>query len=560
MAAPALPSLDQLETAAALVRTVVPPTPQYCWPLLSRRIGAELWVKHENHTPIGAFKLRGGLVYLDELRRAAARHRRRSSAPRPAITARASPMPRPGSASPRRSSCHTATARRKTARCGVSAPPRRARARFPGGLRIRGGARRGRQAAHAALVRSAAGARGRELRSRTVSRRRAVRRGAARHGLCADRARQRHLRRDRGARGAGGDRRDRRRRRRECPDLCAVLCRRARGADQFRRYDGRRAGGARAGRRGARDHPEARGAHRHGIGGRDAVGDARSSSPTRTMSPRAPAPPPSPPRSRSAAGSPASGSRSCCRAAISTARCSPRFWRKPTPRWNRRPRETLSSWAWNSAYKLLTVEEFLDTCPNDERHYQLIDGVIVAMAPPAIPHQIIAGNLTGEIYAAVRANRPNCTDAQPSRHRAARAARPQPFRDRHHRNLRAGRLSRDRGRTAADRRNPVALDRARRPFRQAAAVPGDPEPARNPLCRERARRRHRVPAAGGRLGRDRDRRPGSAPAACDDRARHPARRDLSRRARPVARANRRSGRRLRARLRDIPAATASPIM
>src|ERR1051326_772725 len=62
-------SLARLDEAAALVHTVVPPTPQYCWPLLSRRIGAELWVKHENHTPIGAFKLRGGLVYLDELRR-----------------------------------------------------------------------------------------------------------------------------------------------------------------------------------------------------------------------------------------------------------------------------------------------------------------------------------------------------------------------------------------------------------------------------------------------------------------------------------------------------------
>lgn len=61
--------LDTFDAAAALVRTVVPPTPQYCWPLLSRRVGAELWVKHENHTPIGAFKLRGGLVYLDEIRR-----------------------------------------------------------------------------------------------------------------------------------------------------------------------------------------------------------------------------------------------------------------------------------------------------------------------------------------------------------------------------------------------------------------------------------------------------------------------------------------------------------
>jgi threonine dehydratase len=60
--------LATLEAAAALVRRVVPPTPQYCWPLLSRRVGAELWVKHENHTPIGAFKLRGGLVYLDDLR------------------------------------------------------------------------------------------------------------------------------------------------------------------------------------------------------------------------------------------------------------------------------------------------------------------------------------------------------------------------------------------------------------------------------------------------------------------------------------------------------------
>ena len=61
------------------------------------------------------------------------------------------------------------------------------------------------------------------------------------------------------------------------------------------------------------------------------------------------------------------------------------------------------------AYKLLTVGEFLDSCPNDQRHYQLIDGVIVAMAPPAIPHQIIAANLTAEIVTAVRQNRPGCS-------------------------------------------------------------------------------------------------------------------------------------------------------
>jgi threonine dehydratase len=45
----------------------MPPTPQYAWPLLARRLGAEVWVKHENHTPTGAFKVRGGLVYLDGL-------------------------------------------------------------------------------------------------------------------------------------------------------------------------------------------------------------------------------------------------------------------------------------------------------------------------------------------------------------------------------------------------------------------------------------------------------------------------------------------------------------
>src|SRR5579884_3261090 len=66
---PRMLDLAALDAAAALVRTVVPPTPQYSWPLLSLRLGAEVWVKHENHTPIGAFKLRGGLVYLDHLRR-----------------------------------------------------------------------------------------------------------------------------------------------------------------------------------------------------------------------------------------------------------------------------------------------------------------------------------------------------------------------------------------------------------------------------------------------------------------------------------------------------------
>ncbi len=63
-------SLDELVDAAAVVRTFVPPTPAYGWPLLRQRTGVEIIVKHENHTPIGAFKARGGLVYLDALRRA----------------------------------------------------------------------------------------------------------------------------------------------------------------------------------------------------------------------------------------------------------------------------------------------------------------------------------------------------------------------------------------------------------------------------------------------------------------------------------------------------------
>ena len=62
-------SLSALEGAARLVHAVFPPTPQIAWPLLAARTGTEVWVKHENHTPTGAFKLRGGLVYMDRLRR-----------------------------------------------------------------------------------------------------------------------------------------------------------------------------------------------------------------------------------------------------------------------------------------------------------------------------------------------------------------------------------------------------------------------------------------------------------------------------------------------------------
>ena len=68
-------TLQQLEQAAELVHAAMPATPQYAWPLLAQRTGCEVWVKHENHTPTGAFKMRGGLVFLDDY------HRRRPDGP-----------------------------------------------------------------------------------------------------------------------------------------------------------------------------------------------------------------------------------------------------------------------------------------------------------------------------------------------------------------------------------------------------------------------------------------------------------------------------------------------
>jgi threonine dehydratase len=62
-------TLADLESAAELVHGVMTPTPAICWPLLAERTGTETWVKHENHTPIGAFKVRGGLVYMADLKR-----------------------------------------------------------------------------------------------------------------------------------------------------------------------------------------------------------------------------------------------------------------------------------------------------------------------------------------------------------------------------------------------------------------------------------------------------------------------------------------------------------
>ena len=63
-----LPTLEEIEAAARLVYRHMPPTPQYRWPQLCEHAGTEVWLKHENHTPVGAFKLRGGLVYFSQLK------------------------------------------------------------------------------------------------------------------------------------------------------------------------------------------------------------------------------------------------------------------------------------------------------------------------------------------------------------------------------------------------------------------------------------------------------------------------------------------------------------
>jgi threonine dehydratase len=64
-----LPAPAQIHEAQSIIYRYMPATPQYTWPVLNLRLGTEAWIKHENHTPVGAFKLRGALVYVDWLKR-----------------------------------------------------------------------------------------------------------------------------------------------------------------------------------------------------------------------------------------------------------------------------------------------------------------------------------------------------------------------------------------------------------------------------------------------------------------------------------------------------------
>jgi threonine dehydratase len=77
-----LPTLSDIEAAAQVVYREFAATPQYRWATLSARLGTECWVKHENHTPVGAFKIRGGLTYFDQLRQRGALPREVVSATR----------------------------------------------------------------------------------------------------------------------------------------------------------------------------------------------------------------------------------------------------------------------------------------------------------------------------------------------------------------------------------------------------------------------------------------------------------------------------------------------
>jgi threonine dehydratase len=63
-----LPSLEEIRAAGREISAVMPESPQFSWPLLNAHAGREIWVKHENHTQVGAFKIRGGIIYFNRLR------------------------------------------------------------------------------------------------------------------------------------------------------------------------------------------------------------------------------------------------------------------------------------------------------------------------------------------------------------------------------------------------------------------------------------------------------------------------------------------------------------
>ena len=112
-------SRTELERAVDLVGTQVPQSPQHAGPSLVRRLGAEVWLKHGNHTPMASFQLRGAVTFMDWLTRTI-RRRPVSSRRRAAITASASPARRARPACARWFACRKATRWRRTPRCAPS--------------------------------------------------------------------------------------------------------------------------------------------------------------------------------------------------------------------------------------------------------------------------------------------------------------------------------------------------------------------------------------------------------------------------------------------------------
>ncbi len=204
--------MSELQRAAALVHAVMPPTPQYAWPKLKARAGCTVWVKHENHTPTGAFKVRGGLVYLDRLRRAQPEYARRDirDARQSRSIHRIFRRPQRNSRDDLRAAQQFAAIRMPP--CRLRRPPGRVRHRLRRSEArsvSRGGG--GATAFHPVIPRRPRHRR-RDLRSGTVPGGRRLGRGLrrGRHGL-------RNLRADRRTRSAGSQDGNHRRRRREAP-------------------------------------------------------------------------------------------------------------------------------------------------------------------------------------------------------------------------------------------------------------------------------------------------------------------------------------------------------
>ena len=296
--------LAELERAHEIVGQAVPPTPAHAWPLLAQRLGTDVVVKHENHTPIGAFKVRGGLVYLDRLKRRAAEHRPASSPPRAAITGRASPSRPAATACRRRSTCRAAIRSRRTARCARSAPSWSSMARISRRRAEEAAAPRRSRGLHMVpsfhpdLVLGVATYALELLRAAPDLDVLYVPIGQG-SGICGCIMARDLLGLKTEIVGVQST---------EAPSYALSFAAGTVVTHRDQQHAGRRHGDPRSRCRGARDHPQGRLAHRAGHRRRDRRRRSAPTGPTRTISPKAPAPPRWPRRCRRRQNSPASAS------------------------------------------------------------------------------------------------------------------------------------------------------------------------------------------------------------------------------------------------------------